>query len=104
MEQQQQGEDRICSKIDRVLANQAWLDSFPATEARRTQKGVLSITNMEGVRVENLDQGADALLAEYTIDEVEKAIFDIPGNKSPRPDGYGSFFFQDNWEIIGKGR
>uniref|UniRef100_A0A803Q2Q6 Reverse transcriptase domain-containing protein n=1 Tax=Cannabis sativa TaxID=3483 RepID=A0A803Q2Q6_CANSA len=77
--------------------------------ARRTKNRVLSITNLEGVRVEKPDQGpvvtkeqADMLLAEYTVDEGKKTIFEIPGNKAPDLDGYESFFFQDNWEIIGK--
>ncbi|XP_060968772.1 uncharacterized protein LOC133036260 [Cannabis sativa] len=40
-------------------------------------------------------QQAENLMMQFTKDEVKTALFDIPGNKAPRPDGYSSFFFQD---------
>ncbi|XP_062104535.1 uncharacterized protein LOC133815746 [Humulus lupulus] len=42
------------------------------------------------------------LLCPYTNEEVKDATFAISGNKSPGPDGYSSFFFQDNWEMVGE--
>lgn len=30
----------------------------------------------------------------YTASEVKKALFDIPGDKSPKPDGDRSHFFR----------
>uniref|UniRef100_A0A803PUJ5 Reverse transcriptase n=1 Tax=Cannabis sativa TaxID=3483 RepID=A0A803PUJ5_CANSA len=42
------------------------------------------------------------LLQEFPTKEVKAAVFSIPGSKSPGPDGFFSFFYQDNWEIIGK--
>ncbi|XP_060974127.1 uncharacterized protein LOC133039284 [Cannabis sativa] len=42
------------------------------------------------------------LTQRFTSEEVKKAAFSIPGNKSPRPDGFSSNFFQDDWELIGE--
>uniref|UniRef100_A0A803QIJ5 Reverse transcriptase domain-containing protein n=1 Tax=Cannabis sativa TaxID=3483 RepID=A0A803QIJ5_CANSA len=42
------------------------------------------------------------LTKKYTREEVKEAVFGILGNKSPSPDGYSSFFFQDNWEVVGE--
>ncbi|XP_074301473.1 uncharacterized protein LOC141632867 [Silene latifolia] len=36
-----------------------------------------------------------------TAEEVKQCLFSIPKGKSPGPDGYGSQFFRDAWEIIG---
>lgn len=33
--------------------------------------------------------------------EIKKALRYIPGDKSPGPDGYGSQFFKDAWDIVG---
>ncbi|XP_062088786.1 uncharacterized protein LOC133795350 [Humulus lupulus] len=40
----QQGSDRIYSKIDRVLANQAWMDSFTTAEAIFLNEGIFDHT------------------------------------------------------------
>ncbi|XP_055830988.1 uncharacterized protein LOC129900030 [Solanum dulcamara] len=37
----------------------------------------------------------------FTEKEVKEAMWGIDGNKSPGPDGYGSQFFKDNWDIVG---
>uniref|UniRef100_A0A803PPW5 DUF4283 domain-containing protein n=1 Tax=Cannabis sativa TaxID=3483 RepID=A0A803PPW5_CANSA len=42
-----------------------------------------------------------ALLAPITDEEIKNAMFAIPGSKAPGPDGYSSFFFQDNWDLLG---
>uniref|UniRef100_A0A803QGQ3 Uncharacterized protein n=1 Tax=Cannabis sativa TaxID=3483 RepID=A0A803QGQ3_CANSA len=36
----QQGRDRICSKIDRVMANQAWLDRYQNAEVNFMNEGL----------------------------------------------------------------
>uniref|UniRef100_A0A803PZW9 Uncharacterized protein n=1 Tax=Cannabis sativa TaxID=3483 RepID=A0A803PZW9_CANSA len=44
---------------------------------------------------------SELLMRKITLNEVKKAVFDIPGSKSPGPNGYSSYFFQDIWETIG---
>uniref|UniRef100_A0A803QH19 Uncharacterized protein n=1 Tax=Cannabis sativa TaxID=3483 RepID=A0A803QH19_CANSA len=39
---------------------------------------------------------------EYKTEEVKAAAFSIPSIKAPGPDGYGSAFYQENWELIGE--
>ncbi|XP_074266141.1 uncharacterized protein LOC141588607 [Silene latifolia] len=41
------------------------------------------------------------MLAPVSDLEIKEAMFDIPGNKAPGPDGYGSQFFKDAWHIVG---
>uniref|UniRef100_A0A803PQV8 Reverse transcriptase n=1 Tax=Cannabis sativa TaxID=3483 RepID=A0A803PQV8_CANSA len=41
------------------------------------------------------------LMAPITDAEIKNAMFAIPGSKAPGPDGYSSFFFQDNWDLLG---
>ena len=36
----------------------------------------------------------------FSEEEVKKAIFDLPGDKAPGPDGYSGAFFKACWEII----
>ncbi|XP_074305780.1 uncharacterized protein LOC141641001 [Silene latifolia] len=48
------------------------------------------------------DLHQDILLRGVTDEEVKTAMFSIPGNKDPSPDGYSSQFFKDTWHIIGK--
>uniref|UniRef100_A0A803NJZ6 Reverse transcriptase domain-containing protein n=1 Tax=Cannabis sativa TaxID=3483 RepID=A0A803NJZ6_CANSA len=40
----QQGRDRICSNIDRILANQEWLDQYPNDEAMFLNEGTFDHT------------------------------------------------------------
>lgn len=42
-----------------------------------------------------------SLVKQITSEEIKLALFNIDDNKSPGPDGYGSFFFKKEWEIIG---
>ncbi|KAL2905125.1 LINE-1 retrotransposable element ORF2 protein [Bienertia sinuspersici] len=57
--------------------------------------------NLEAGPVLNEDQRL-RLLGVPTVEEVKAAMFSIKGDKAPGPDGFGSFFFQDNWDIVGK--
>nr|TKR98077.1 hypothetical protein D5086_0000206780 [Populus alba] len=36
-----------------------------------------------------------------TNEEIKSALFSIPDNKSPGPDGYNALFFKQSWNIIG---
>lgn len=50
-----------------------------------------------------LDEEQCRLLAtSFCAEEVKQAIFSIPGGKSPEPDGFGSSFFKDTGEIVGR--
>ena len=42
------------------------------------------------------------LQSRYTKEDAKNATFAIPGNKSPGPDGYNNYFYQDNWEMVGE--
>ncbi|KAL2923281.1 hypothetical protein RDABS01_014772 [Bienertia sinuspersici] len=42
------------------------------------------------------------LVQPFTKEEVRKAIFSIPENKSPGPDGFGTHFYKHNWDLIGE--
>ncbi|XP_056685457.1 uncharacterized protein [Spinacia oleracea] len=41
------------------------------------------------------------LSAPYTAEEVKEALFSIKGDKAPGPDGFGSHFYRDEWQVVG---
>lgn len=43
----------------------------------------------------------DFLAAPFTNEEIQKALFSLPTNKSPGLDGYPAEFFTANWKIVG---
>lgn len=43
----------------------------------------------------------ESLTSMVTPEEIKKAIFSIGKDKAPGPDGYNSFSFQENWEVVG---
>uniref|UniRef100_A0A803QAN8 Reverse transcriptase domain-containing protein n=1 Tax=Cannabis sativa TaxID=3483 RepID=A0A803QAN8_CANSA len=45
---------------------------------------------------------AKLLTSPVTKEDVKKVVFEISGNKAPAPDGFFSFFFHDNWELVGE--
>lgn len=45
------------------------------------------------VNLQNLEQP-------FSLEEIKKAVFDLGGDKAPRPDGFPMQFFKTFWEII----
>ena len=43
----------------------------------------------------------ERLLRTVTDEEIHNAMFSIPGDKSPGPDGFGTHFFKDTWSTVG---
>uniref|UniRef100_A0A803P5L3 Reverse transcriptase domain-containing protein n=1 Tax=Cannabis sativa TaxID=3483 RepID=A0A803P5L3_CANSA len=90
-----------CRITDSSLISDAFLDFYKnllGTKRSNRKKVERNVIN-KGPLVSS-DQ-AECLLKEFTEDDIKKAVFSIPGNKSPGPDGFSSSFYQDNWEIIG---
>jgi len=52
----------------------------------------LILTDSEGIQ----------LREHVTDEEIKNALWSIPGNKSPGPDGFTSQFFKDAWTVCGK--
>ncbi|KAL9240981.1 hypothetical protein vseg_015142 [Gypsophila vaccaria] len=48
------------------------------------------------------EESGNRLLMPITRKEIKEALFSIPDNKSPGPDGYTSKFFKDAWATIGE--
>ncbi|XP_010687418.1 uncharacterized protein LOC104901528 [Beta vulgaris subsp. vulgaris] len=46
-------------------------------------------------------QHQDSLMLPVTEVEIKNALFSIPGDKSPGPNGFGTFFYKDAWQIVG---
>ncbi|KAL2929983.1 LINE-1 retrotransposable element ORF2 protein [Bienertia sinuspersici] len=42
------------------------------------------------------------LIKKFTKEEVKEAMFSIKGDKAPGPDGFGAYFYQDNWHLVGE--
>ncbi|XP_074290339.1 uncharacterized protein LOC141617068 [Silene latifolia] len=74
-------------------------------KARRAQNKVLKIKDMHGVictegSVVNAEH-ARGMVQQVTDDEIRAALFSIPVEKAPGPDGYSAGFFRDAYDIIG---
>jgi hypothetical protein len=46
------------------------------------------------------DSKNEILTANFIIEEVKKAVFNMEHNKAPGPDGFPAEFYQVFWEII----
>ncbi|XP_048503083.1 uncharacterized protein LOC125498834 [Beta vulgaris subsp. vulgaris] len=66
----------------------------------RTSRVRIQEAVIQGGPVVTEEQGR-ALMRRVSPEEIKDALFSIPGDKSPGPDGYGSYFFKDAWDIIG---
>ncbi|XP_074318879.1 uncharacterized protein LOC141655711 [Silene latifolia] len=47
------------------------------------------------------DQHCTSLLSPVSKEEIKGAVFSIPKDKAPGPDGYTSGFVRDSWDIVG---
>ncbi|XP_074298734.1 uncharacterized protein LOC141629661 [Silene latifolia] len=73
-------------------------------KARRAQNKVLQIRDKNGVVHRGAvlsEEQARELIKEVSVDEITHALFSIPKEKAPGPDGYSSQFFKDAFEVIG---
>lgn len=43
----------------------------------------------------------DKLYRPFSREEIRKALFDLNPSKAPRPDGFTTLFFQNEWDTIG---
>ncbi|XP_060965356.1 uncharacterized protein LOC133034315 [Cannabis sativa] len=86
---------------DLVMVQEAFLEYYKSLLGTNMEnrKSVVKSVLRRGPVVSQ--EHAELLMRKITIEEVKKAAFDIPGSKSPGPDGYSSYFFQDNWDSIG---
>lgn len=71
---------------------------FLGTE-RSTRSEIQEVVIKDGPVVSE-EQGRH-LMRRFAHEEIKEALFSIPGDKSPGPDGYGSHFFKDSWDVFG---
>lgn len=57
---------------------------------------------LDHVPVRVTDRMNESLLAPYTAQEIEKALFMMGANKAPGPDGFTAGFFQTHWSTVGQ--
>ncbi|XP_056697428.1 uncharacterized protein [Spinacia oleracea] len=81
--------------------SQAFLDYYTTLlgTTHSNRKSVLSHVVQTGPLVTEAHKAI--LTAPYTADEVKEALFSIPGRKAPGPDGFGTYFYKDTWNIVG---
>ncbi|KAL9244375.1 hypothetical protein vseg_018156 [Gypsophila vaccaria] len=89
-----------CVIILRIYIQQAFLTYYQHLlgQNHSTTKIHTSIMNC-GHKCD--DEMAQWLLSPVTGEEIKNAMFSIPDNKSPGPDGFTSKFFKDAWTEIG---
>uniref|UniRef100_A0A803QGA2 Reverse transcriptase domain-containing protein n=1 Tax=Cannabis sativa TaxID=3483 RepID=A0A803QGA2_CANSA len=47
------------------------------------------------------DDMNETLTKTFTLEEVQRAVFSMPADKSPGPDGMSALFYQEHWDIVG---
>ncbi|XP_021720030.1 uncharacterized protein LOC110687717 [Chenopodium quinoa] len=80
---------------------------------RQYKSRVIAINERDGNWCDNPEKTADAFVGYYKVllgtndgdrtgCELKSALFSIPGDKAPGPDGYNSNFFKHAWSVIGE--
>uniref|UniRef100_A0A803MJW8 RNase H type-1 domain-containing protein n=1 Tax=Chenopodium quinoa TaxID=63459 RepID=A0A803MJW8_CHEQI len=95
------GMELIRERLDRALANAAWLDLNPHTQIFATnqtsQPRTVSFTPNAIVDVTD----RELLASQVSKLEVKQALNSMMPMKSPGPDGIQPIFFQNNWDVVG---
>uniref|UniRef100_A0A803QP78 CCHC-type domain-containing protein n=1 Tax=Cannabis sativa TaxID=3483 RepID=A0A803QP78_CANSA len=76
----------------------SYYEKLLGTSMQNRRSVLQTVVNL-GPKITNVHESI--LLADYTSQEVKDALFSIPGIKAPGPDGFGSAFYQDNWDTVG---
>ena len=60
------------------------------------------LSSLNFVNKQLLEAHCSDLIKEVTREEMQAAVFSIPPDKAPGPDGFNGFFFRKVWHIIGE--
>ncbi|XP_074314061.1 uncharacterized protein LOC141649266 [Silene latifolia] len=89
---------KSCTDGDSIQA--AFLEYYQSLLGSQTGTEKVNLTVVRNGAC-GTDEHRNILSRPITAEEVKQCLFSIPKGKSPGPDGYGSQFFRDAWEIIG---
>ncbi|XP_074277152.1 uncharacterized protein LOC141600800 [Silene latifolia] len=89
---------RSCTDGDSIQA--AFLEYYQSLLGSQTETEKVNLTVVRNGACCTAEHW-NILSKPVTAEEVKQCLFSIPKGKSPGPDGYGSQFFRDAWEIIG---
>nr|GEV87407.1 methylenetetrahydrofolate reductase 1 [Tanacetum cinerariifolium] len=113
--QKPRGRGGILKKLDRIMGNMDFVDSYPAnvkafTKAKLDEEHFLK----QKAKIKWLDVGDSnsAFFHKFVksrnrscrievIHEIKSAMFSIGDDRAPGPDGFTSAFFKKSWDIVG---
>uniref|UniRef100_A0A803NST3 Reverse transcriptase domain-containing protein n=1 Tax=Cannabis sativa TaxID=3483 RepID=A0A803NST3_CANSA len=55
---------------------------------------------LQGITISLSEMDKSFLAEEFSLDEIEKAFFQLPSDKAPGPDGFNSNFYKSNWTSV----
>ncbi|XP_020253837.1 uncharacterized protein LOC109830891 [Asparagus officinalis] len=93
-------------EIQKKLQSDPFNDALISQERSLNLMGSATPTSTPDINVIRsgpclLESHANLLYAPVTKDEIKVAMFSMPDNKAPGPDGYSASFFKSSWSIIG---
>ncbi|XP_020249117.1 uncharacterized protein LOC109826498 [Asparagus officinalis] len=100
---------RVWSRLDRALVNDSWFLEYNSSHVEflspcfsNHSPALVSIYE-DNVKEWTIltDIQARNLSSPVTKEEIRLAVFSIPENKAPGPDGYSSSFYKSAWSIVG---